>query len=155
MANLIISENYNPNRKAKYQWQIRSDQNDISKIKRMFKAHDAADPCVLSTEAWGWDSERQCYSTELGEFDWIAQTVVEYLDLSDEYESMRKSRSDRDAFDDLIGNQMYQYANMIRFTAEWNNGIDVCKGVIRSDGSHDVHGVSLFDEEKFMQPYSS
>jgi hypothetical protein len=151
MANrFIITETYNPDRKVKYQWEIRSDKNNLDKIKIMFKKHDAEDPSLFSKEAWGWDSEQKCFTTELGDFDHVAQFAE--FDLNDKYESMREDN--RDTFDDLIGNQMYQYRNMIYFTAKNRNGIDICRGVIQSDGSHDLHGVSLFSEKEFLRPFT-
>jgi len=151
MANrFIITETYNPDRKVKYQWEIRSDKNNLDKIKIMFKKYDAEDPSLFSGEAWGWDPEKQCFSTELGDFNYAGQFAE--FDLNDKYESMREDNND--TFDDLIGNQMYQYRNMIRFTAKHRNGINICRGVIQSDGSHDLHRVSLFSEKEFLRPYA-
>lgn len=151
MGNFIITENYNPNRKVKYIWQIKPEHNDIKKIKRLFAKHDAEDPSLYSDEVWVWDLERKCFSTEDGCFEYQHHFGYDYVGLKDEYKEMKEN--DTDTFDDIIGNQFAQYRNMMRFAEDGNNLIDVCRGIIKSDGSHAQYGVELFDEDVFLEPF--
>ena len=114
----------------------------------MFSGQEEAAATQYSIKNAGKLAEE--HPKEIMIYDEIKMTIN--FDLNDKYESMREDN--RDTFDDLIGNQMYQYRNMIYFTAKTRNGIDICRGLIQSDGSHDVHRVSLFSEKEFLRPFT-
>ena len=151
MANVVIRENYSPNRIPQYVWEIRLTDNKKEKVQKLFNLHDnGAMVSVFSTDAFGWNEERQLWTTEKQHLCY--RPPIEHLDLKDEYSEMLENNHEE--FFNVFLNQWWQFRNMIRFTPAWESifGCHV-KGVIKTDGSHKLHNVKMFDERKFLEPF--
>lgn len=151
MSNIIISENYNPNRKVQYIWQIKSEHNDMAKIKRLFEKHDKGIVGCKSFDAWQWDEEKKLFTSE--GFSGCYPSPVDHLSLKDEYYLMKQENYDE--FFDKFLHQWWQFRNIVRFTKKWVGVFfdNPCKGVIKSDGSHAKYGVGMFSEKDFVEPF--
>lgn len=137
---IIITENYNPARSSQYIWEIRSNLNDLEKLKNLFKKYDSMDDgLAMSRDAFRWDEERKIYHTnfkarEIREIDYVQGLDGEAYD------------------DDLFVDQYEQYASMHRFFCDRAKTCPM-KRMIQSDGSHARHGVDLFNFDIFMVKY--
>ena len=151
MANVVIRENYSPNRIPQYVWEIRLTDNKKEKVQKLFDLHDDGDMVsVYSTDAFGWNEERQLWTTEEQSIEY--KPPVCHLDLKKEYRKLQKEN--RREFFNVFENQWTQFRNMIRFTPAWDGDFECpVKGVIKSDGSHKSHGVKMFDEGKFLETF--